>query len=283
MTAHARPRKPRYPLKGVLMATDYQAIMLALTRGDSWTTITHDFGCSRRTIDKASRTIRTHGFDTTAILSLSPDQLTELFPDNRYRKEEDFLPPNSTAIAARQRRGERVTLKVEHHRYCQQPVRPGQQHYTYKQFCKLYDHFVDVNDLTAQITHRPGDQMYVDWSGDSMTVTDPITGTRYQAWIFVASLPYSGMVFAVATPDTKMRAWLSSHQDAFDYFGGRPVKITPDNASTATNQLFQGVRVRDVNEEYFRFSQHFGVGITPARPMKPRDKAMWKKPMWKKR
>lgn len=94
------------------MATDYQAIMLALTRGDSWTTITHDFGCSRRTIDKASRTIRTHGFDTTAILSLSPGQLTELFPDNCYRKEEDFLPPNFTAIAARQRRDERVSISL---------------------------------------------------------------------------------------------------------------------------------------------------------------------------
>lgn len=167
---------------------------------------------------------------------------------------------------------------MEHERCSRQPVTPGQLHYSYKQFCKLYDHYVDVNDLTAQLTHLPGDHMFVDWSGDCMTVVDPLTGIRSVANIFVASLPHSGMIFAVATPDMKMRAWLSSHQDAFDYFGGRPMKITPDNASTATNQLFKGGSLRDVNAEYFRFSQHFGVGITPAHPLKPRDKAHVQKP-----
>ncbi len=255
------------------MATDYQAIMLALARGDSWATITHNHGCSRRTIDKASKVIRTQGLDATAITALSTHDIATLFPDNRLRHDEDYLQPNFTAIAQRQARGKRVTLKVEHERYSRQPVTPGQLHYSYKQFCKLYDHYVDVNDLTAQLTHLPGDHMFVDWSGDCMTVVDPLTGIRSVANIFVASLPHSGMIFAVATPDMKMRAWLSSHQDAFDYFGGRPMKITPDNASTATNQLFKGGSLRDVNAEYFRFSQHFGVGITPARPLKPRDKA----------
>lgn len=44
------------------MATDYQAIRLALARGDSWAQITEDVGCSRRTIDKAARANEKHGF-----------------------------------------------------------------------------------------------------------------------------------------------------------------------------------------------------------------------------
>lgn len=81
------------------MATDYQAIMLALARGDSWATITHNHGCSRRTIDKASKVIRTQGLDATAITVLSTHDIATLFPDNRLRHDEDYLQQNFTAIA----------------------------------------------------------------------------------------------------------------------------------------------------------------------------------------
>ncbi|WP_157034561.1 Mu transposase domain-containing protein, partial [Corynebacterium jeddahense] len=63
------------------------------------------------------------------------------------------------------------------------------------------------------------------------------------------------------------------HRDALDYIGGVPVRIVPDNASTATNQVARGATVREVNERYQLFAEFYGCGITPARPGKPRDKA----------
>lgn len=258
----------------VAVATDYQAIMLALARGDSWARITEDVGCSRRTIDKASRAMKMHGLSTVNdVEALSRTVLAGMFPDNRVRNDEEFVTPDFQKIADKYATGKRVTLKVEHARYLGYPAGPGQRHYSYKQFCALFSRFVDVNSLTARITHVPGEEMYVDWAGDTMSVVDPITGKVFPAYVFVASLPHSGMVFARCYPDMRMASWLYAHQDAFSYFGGRPVRVVPDNASTATNQLFQGSGVRDVNQEYFRFGVHFGVGITPARARKPRDKA----------
>lgn len=253
--------------------TDYRSIMIALAKQRPWAQITTTYGCSRRSIDKAQRVIRTHQFTLADIEKLTTGQIRDLFPDNRRRNDEDFLPPDFAAIAARRQQRKRVTLKVEHARYLTRPVAVGQRHYSYKQFCRLFDHYVDESGLTTQITRIAGDEMTVDWAGTTMSIADPITDHRQVIYLFVAVLPHSGMVFAAGFKDMRMRAWLTGHQQALEYFGGVPQRVMPDNASTATNQIVAGVRARDVNQAYFDFGDYFGFAITPARPVKPKDKA----------
>lgn len=255
------------------MWSPIRLIMLALVQGRSWSQITSDLGCSRSSIDKASRVLRSTGMDEDTINALSAQELSELFPDNRRRDLDAFVEPDFAGIAARRRRGERVTLKVEHHKYTRRQAASGQQHYSYRQFCALFENYVDVNDLTALLTHAPGEELCVDWSGETMAVVDPLTGVSVRACVFVASLPHSGLIHASAWPDMRMRSWLCAHRDALDYIGGVPVRIVPDNASTATNQVIRGATVREVNERYQQFAEFYGCGITPARPGKPREKA----------
>lgn len=47
-----------------------------------------------------------------------------------------------------------------------------------------------------RISHVPAHTMQVDWAGTKMEIFDPVTGTKTPESVFVASLPYSGMVFA---------------------------------------------------------------------------------------
>lgn len=61
------------------MVTNYRLIMLALVQGRSWSQITSDLGCSRSSIDKASRVLRSTGMDEDTITALSPQELSELF------------------------------------------------------------------------------------------------------------------------------------------------------------------------------------------------------------
>ncbi|WP_042409524.1 hypothetical protein, partial [Corynebacterium jeddahense] len=110
------------------MVTNYRLIMLALVQGRSWSQITSDLGCSRSSIDKASRVLRSTGMDEDTITALSAQELSELFPDNRRRDSDAFVEPDFAGIAARRRRGERVTLKVEHHKYTRRQAASGQQH-----------------------------------------------------------------------------------------------------------------------------------------------------------
>jgi hypothetical protein len=45
------------------------------------------------------------------------------------------------------------------------------------------------------IERRPGEQMEVDWAGTTMEITDNLTGEIILAYIFVATLNYSGYAY----------------------------------------------------------------------------------------
>lgn len=66
-------------------------------------------------------------------------------------------------------------------------------------------------DVTARLEHVPGDKVFIDWTGDCPHLTDPAAGRRMKAQVFVAVLPYSGLIFARATPDQRMASWLEAH------------------------------------------------------------------------
>lgn len=253
--------------------TDYRSILLWLHDGRSYTQIASHLGCSRRTISHARTVLDAQGFSAADITALTTTDLEALFPDHRRRDPGRFVQPDFAAIAHRRKTRTRITRKVEWERYRKLPAAPGLEFYSYPQFCSLFDDYVHEHELTTQLDHLPGENMQVDWAGDTMTVVDPLSSQRYRVYLFVASLPHSGMIYACGCLDMRMRNWLQSHQQAFRYFGGVPRIVIPDNAATATSQVAKGTRVRDLTDEYFMFSTHFGFGAVAARPHTPKDKA----------
>lgn len=122
------------------------------------------------------------------------------------------------------------------------------------------------------ISHVPGHTMQVDWAGTKMALVDPVTQKATAVSVFVASLPYSGMVFAYGYLDERQLAWCEAHRRAFEYFGGVSQVIVPDNASTASNQISQTERAREVNREYADFLEYYRTAAVPTRSRAPRDK-----------
>jgi transposase len=68
-----------------------------------------------------------------------------------------------------------------------------------------------------------------------------------------------------------MEAWLRAHIHAFDYWGGVPALAVPDNTKTGVSKACR--YDPDINPTYQNFAMHYGFGVLPARPYKPRDKA----------
>ncbi|MEV8367941.1 hypothetical protein [Microbacterium sp. NPDC064584] len=128
-----------------------------------------------------------------------------------------------------------------------------------------------VNDLTAPIQHVPGHTMQVDWAGTRMQIVDPVSGQVTPVSVFVASLPYSGLVFAYGCLDEKFPAWADAHRRAFEYIEGVTLLVVPDNASTASNQISKSERARDVNSSYAQFLEHYRTAAVPTRSAAPRD------------
>ena len=55
----------------------------------------------------------------------------------------------------------------------------------------------------------------VDWAGTKMRLFDPYGAPGIKVSVFVASMPYSGMIFALACPDERQHSWLDAHHHAF--------------------------------------------------------------------
>jgi transposase len=141
----------------------------------------------------------------------------------------------------------------------------------YTQFCERYRNFKKHNDITMPIEHKGGEEVQVDWAGQTMKYANPETGEVKAAYLFVAVLPASSYPFVYAYADTTLPSWIDAHVRAFEFFGGVPKVIVPDNTKTAvtTPDLFDPV----LNKSYRELARHYRMTVVPARAGKPKDKA----------
>jgi len=72
-------------------------------------------------------------------------------------------------------------------------------------------------------------------------------------------------VHATGTQSTKH--FIESHVQAFNFYGGVPNILVPDNLKAAVISDKKGVVI--LNDSYKDMAVHYGVAVEPARPYKP--------------
>ena len=147
----------------------------------------------------------------------------------------------------------------------------GKKAYRYSRFCSKYKDWLSRQKPSMRQTHRAGEKLFIDYCGPTLEVIDPNTGEIRRASIFVAVLGASNYTYAEATWDQKLANWIGSHVRAFDYFGGIPELLVPDNLKSAVTKACR--YEPQLNRTYADLACHYGCAIVPARPYKPRDKA----------
>ena len=97
------------------------------------------------------------------------------------------------------------------------------------------------------------------------------TGELKKVEIFVATLGASNYTFVEATWTQSLPDWIGSHVRAFEFFGGLPEILVPDNLKSGVSSphLYEP----DLNPTYQDMAEHYGVGVLPARVQSPKDKA----------
>jgi hypothetical protein len=81
----------------------------------------------------------------------------------------------------------------------------------------------------------------------------------------------SSYTYAEARRDQQLTAWISAHIHAFEYFAGVPRLLVPDNLRTGVSRACR--YDPDLNPTYQEMAMHYGIGVVPARPYRPRDKS----------
>src|SRR5512136_1536956 len=143
--------------------------------------------------------------------------------------------------------------------------------YQYSQFCRLYHQWAEKLDPCLRQEYRAGEKLFVDYAGQTMEVTAPETGEIREAQVFVATLGASNYTFAEASLSQDLPSWIESHIHAFEFFGGAPEILVPDNLRDAVTRSCR--YEPDLNATYRDLAEHYGAVIIPARVGKARDKA----------
>jgi len=142
--------------------------------------------------------------------------------------------------------------------------------YSYSRYCELYQEFAGKLKPGMRITHYAGEKLFVDYSGLTMPWVDKSTGEVHQAQIFVAVLGASNYTFVEATADQGLFSWIQSHVHAFEYLGGVPICLVPDNLKSGITRAH--LYDPDVNRTFQDMADHYGVAVVPARARSPKDK-----------
>ena len=143
--------------------------------------------------------------------------------------------------------------------------------YSYPQYCHHYQVWQKKQRRSMRQVHKAGEKLFIDYAGQTVPIVCASTGEVRQAQVFVAVMGASNHTFCEATWSQSLPDWLGSHQRAFNYFGGVPQLIIPDNLKSGVTRACR--YDPDTNRAYQQLAAHYGTAIVPARPYKPKDKA----------
>ena len=146
----------------------------------------------------------------------------------------------------------------------------GDNGYQYSQFCQRYRDWVKTLKRSMRQVHKAGEKLFIDYCGPTIPIINPDTGEVCNAQVFVAVWGASNYTYAEATRSQKKSDWIQSHINAFEFFGGTPQILVPDNLKSAVTKACRYEPV--INESYQHMAQHYKTAVIPARPYKPQDK-----------
>lgn len=128
---------------------------------------------------------------------------------------------------------------------------PFPEGYQYSAFCDHYRAFSQALPVTLRQSHAPGERLFVDYSGQTVPIIDPVTAEVRQAQIFVAVLGSSNYdrrkslwdTYVEATWTQNLADWTGSHARCFEFLGGVPALVVPDNlkSGVTTPPLLSGM------------------------------------------
>jgi transposase len=235
-------------------------------------TISKTLGISRNTVKKYLQLIDSKGLTYDKLLAKTDQEVENLLidsgqkSDQRYQDLVSFFPFVESEL---KRTG--VTRWILWGEYRQKHA----DGYGYSQFCESFKQWRIGLSVSMRIEHIPGDKLYIDFTGNKLSIVDPITGEVHELEVYVATLGASQYSYVEAVPSQKKEDFIAATENALHYFGGVPKALVPDNLKSAVTKADRYEPI--INSDFLDFANHYGCVVFPARSRKPQDKSLVEK------
>jgi transposase len=122
-------------------------------------------------------------------------------------------------------------------------------------------------EVYCRMRYVPGEEAQVDFGELGRLAVE---GKLRKVYLFVMTLCWSRYAYYELVTDQRVPTFLGVIRNAFEFFGGVPQRIKPDNLRSAV--LIDRLGQRYYQEDFFHFAQHYGTVPEAARPRTPTDK-----------
>ena len=249
--------------------TNYREILRLKSLGLNNTQVAEACCCSRTTVIQVLKTAESKGVTYSTAKDMSDARLNELLSKSAAIKPSYKMPDYE--YVRKELMKSHVSLNLLWLEYCETCRNSNETPYQLTQFKKYFRDYLAKTNATMHLDHKPGEIMQVDWAGDTAKVVDTDTGEIIPAYVFVATLPYSGYSYVEAFFSMNQECWTTAHVNAYKYFGGVTKIIQCDNLKTGV--IRHGRDEVELNKSYQELAEHYGTAILPARVRAPKDKA----------
>lgn len=248
--------------------TNYRQILRLHSQGISGRSIALSCQCSRNTVAQVLERAMLLEIKWPLEKEMSDGELhLILFPEKEFSSNRKI--PDCEYLH-RELAKSGVTLSLLWAEYCEGCRMSGETPLMYSQFCRYYKRYAQTTKATMHITRKPGEQIEVDWAGQTASIINNITGEVIPAFIFVGVLSSSQYAYVEAFPSMGLESWIAAHVNMFRYFGGVSRILVPDNLKTGVTRVSWYTPV--INKTYNEMAEYYGTAVIPARVKSPKDK-----------
>ena len=223
-------------------------------------------GIAHNTISRYKELIHTNSYELESLMAMGEEDLQALFRKRKAGSSKLRLPDFAYIDKELGRPG--VTQQLLWIEYKQQDPDTG---YEISRFNDLYFQWKKKQRFSMRLAYAPGERGWVDFSGTRMEWVDPDTGEVHPMELFVASVGTSSLLYVLAVSSQKTEHWIHAHVNWFDYLGGVPETVVPDNLKAA---VIKAGNEPVLNRAYQDMAEHYDTHILAARSRHPKDKAL---------
>lgn len=248
--------------------TQYREILRLHSQGISQRNIALSCACSRNTVSKIIQRAGELGIAWPLERELTDGELRQrLFAESAQVSSRKY--PDYEYIHKEMAKSG-VTLSLLWNEYCEQCRSSQEIPLMYSQFCHHYQQYTLKSNATMRIQRKPGEQIEVDWAGQTASIIDRDTGEIVTMYVFVGVLSYSQYAYVEAFPSQDQESWITAHIHMYQAFGGSTRILIPDNLKTGVVKATRHEPV--INKVYHEMAEYYNTAVIPARVRKPKDK-----------